>query len=590
VDRAPSRYPQFLAVALVVVVLVVAAVVTVSAQRESARASHWEGLAGGIQADISLAHVFLEERFGGDRTIRVNHDILRPLDTARRNCGALRDGSGHNEGIAAVDDSVLRADVAREYQRLVVLRALTVQRIVQNTAPGTPADQRYDAWFRGTLALAQQLPLQIGRVTDRAQTRVVETEVGAVVVLATALLLAAAAVRRRQRLLGRLAHERRAMLESAGEGIVALDSDGTIRFANATAAALLGWSPTELRGRRLDDLASNGDEGTDPTSLPPWLWPAPGERTGELRRRDQTRFPIEYTATATTEQDQEHATVVVTFRDITTRRRKETERETELAELRAMRDSLVPTELPDRPGLRLANCHVPATDGVAGDFYLVSQGPDDTTVLIIGDVAGKGLSAARCAAFVRTTLATFATYTSSPSRLLDLANHALIEHQQDPETLVTAACAIIAPTSQTVTWALAGHAPPVRLDGGAPMSAKPGLPLGLEAHTGATDTTAPMPPGSGLVLFTDGLYEARAPDTADDRAPTHFGLHRISDTVAQLTTPEAAAAVQTLRQAADEFTHGALSDDLCILAAQTEPAPTPPETAIHSSSGPTEAT
>jgi PAS domain S-box-containing protein len=380
------------------------------------------------------------------------------------------------------------------------------------------------------------------------------------------------------------------MLESAGEGIVAIDGDGTIRFANATAAALLGWSTDELRGRRLDDLASDHAERPDPTFLPAWLWPAPGERTGDLRRRDGTSFPIEYTATAT-EEDEEHAAVVVTFRDITTRRRQETEREAELAELRAMRDSLVPTELPDRPGLRLANCYAPATDTVAGDFYLVSQGPDDTTVLIIGDVAGKGLPAARCAAFVRTTLATFATYTSSPSRLLDLANHALIEHERDPEALVTAACAIIDPTAQTVTWALAGHAPPVHLDGGEPMSAKPGLPLGLQAQTGASDVTAPLPPGSGLVLFTDGLYEARAPSHAADAAAAHFGLQRTSDTIARLKTPDATRAVQALRQAADDFTGGALSDDLCILAVQTEPAPTAtPKSTIASSSGPTNAT
>lgn len=77
--------------------------------------------------------------------------------------------------------------------------------------------------------------------------------------------------------------------------------------------------------------------------------------------------------------------------------------EHELQDLRAIRDALTPPELPQRPGLDLAAAFMPATaEQVSGDFYLVAEGPQDSTVLVVGDAAGHGLQAARRAAFVRT--------------------------------------------------------------------------------------------------------------------------------------------------------------------------------------------
>ncbi len=78
--------------------------------------------------------------------------------------------------------------------------------------------------------------------------------------------------------------------------------------------------------------------------------------------------------------------------------------EHELDDLRAIRDALTPPALPKRPGLELAAVFEPAAaERVSGDFYLVAGGPRDSTVLVVGDVVGHGLSAARRAAFVRTS-------------------------------------------------------------------------------------------------------------------------------------------------------------------------------------------
>jgi PAS domain S-box-containing protein len=551
---------QWVAAAMVLVVALAAWRLTVAAGRSSARTAHWEAVAGGVQADIAVGHVWLEEYLVGDRTIEVNRDILGNFDSARGRCVALRDGgpSPDGERVAAVDERALRADLVGLCARLDGLRTLTVQRLVRRTAAGTPADQRYDARFREALALSEALPGRIRALSGSQEDRLKLIETGAILLLGATLLLAVAVIRGAQRQLERLARDREAVLESAGEGILAVDPDGRIRFANATAGVLLGWPSNELGGMPVGDLVPGGALATAAD------WLDAGAKAGavELLRRDGRRFPIGYTATPA-EETGERTAAVVTFRDVTARHRRERERDAELAELRAMRATLVPAELPPRPDLRFATCFVPAMGGVAGDFFLVTAGPGDTTVVVVGDVSGKGLAAARCAAFVRTSLATFAPYTYSPSKLLELANSALVERGHDFEMLVTAACAVVDTASQSVTWSLAGHPAPLRLDAGRPMSVKPGLPLGLEVQTGAQEAVEPLQPGDGFVLFTDGLYEARAPEGTEAE---HFGLERIGDVVAGLPGAEPAEVVRALRAAAETFAADGLTDDLCIVA------------------------
>jgi PAS domain S-box-containing protein len=556
---------QGVAAAMVLIVALAAWRLTVAAGHSSARTARWEAVAGGVQADVAVGHVWLEERLAGDRTINVQRDILGNFDRARARCAALRTGGtspGESGRVAAVDDPQLRAEVVALTRMLDGLRALTVQRLVRRTVAGTPADQRYDARFRAALALAQRLPVRIGALSraDEARLKVIET--GAIVLLGATLLLAVAIIRAAQRQLERLARERETVLESAGEGILAVDADGRIRFANATAGVLLGWSSRELAGRPVGELIPDAR-----LTWPGALEAGAGRGTAELLHRDGTRVPIEYTATAA-DADGARTSLVITFRDATARHRRDRERDAELAELRAMRATLVPADLPQRADLRFATCFVPAVSGVAGDFYLVAAGPGDTTIVVVGDVSGKGIAAAQCAAFVRTSLATFAPYTASPSRLLELANRALAERGHDFEMLATAACAVVDPAAERVTWALAGHPAPLRLDSGVAVSVKPGLPLGLEPELGARETVVPLGRGDGFVLFTDALYEARS--GARDGQSEHFGLDRIGELVAGLAAAEPAEVVRALRGEVETFTDGALTDDLCVVAFRFE--------------------
>ena len=69
-------------------------------------------------------------------------------------------------------------------------------------------------------------------------------------------------------------------------------------------------------------------------------------------------------------------------------------------ELEAIRAALAPSQLPDLPDVEAAAAFVPSELGVSGDFYLLTNGPDGSTVAIVGDVAGHGAEAARVATFV----------------------------------------------------------------------------------------------------------------------------------------------------------------------------------------------
>ena len=133
--------------------------------------------------------------------------------------------------------------------------------------------------------------------------------------------------------------------------------------------------------------------------------------------------------------------------------------EHELGDLRAIRDALTPPDLPQRPGLELAAAFLPASaEQVSGDFYLVAAGPQDSTVLVVGDVVGHGLQAARRAAFVRTTCAATAPFSDDPCRLLSWANTALIERAGMTDEFVTAACVTHLPGERL----LRGRTPAIR--------------------------------------------------------------------------------------------------------------------------------
>jgi sigma-B regulation protein RsbU (phosphoserine phosphatase) len=237
--------------------------------------------------------------------------------------------------------------------------------------------------------------------------------------------------------------------------------------------------------------------------------------------------------------------------------------EHELEDLRAIRDALTPPELPARPGLQLAAAFVPAAEMVSGDFYLVAEGPQESTLLVIGDVVGHGLHAGKRAAFVRTTFAATAPFSDDPRRLLSWANTALVERAGTSTEFVTAACVTYHPSEQRLRWAYAGHPPALWMhDGRELVAPRQGIPLGLGEDPEYVEGTLRPKGSAGLLLYTDGLTEAR-------RDGKFFGLDGVSAVLGELQdpTPREAVAVLGARVAAFAET---LTDDLCMLAAHID--------------------
>ena len=236
--------------------------------------------------------------------------------------------------------------------------------------------------------------------------------------------------------------------------------------------------------------------------------------------------------------------------------------EHELEDLRAIRDALTPPELPVRPGLELAATFVPVAEQASGDFYLVAEGPLDSTLLVIGDVVGHGLRAAWRAAFVRTAIAATAPFSDDPRRLLSWANTALVERAGTSTEYVTAGCVTYLPNEERLRWAYAGHPPALWVHDGRELTApRQGVPLGLDEEPEYVEGTLRAEVATGLLLYTDGLTEAR-------RGTEFFGLEGVSAALGELQDPSASEVVATLRARVGEFSGDSLSDDLCMLAAR----------------------
>ncbi len=237
-------------------------------------------------------------------------------------------------------------------------------------------------------------------------------------------------------------------------------------------------------------------------------------------------------------------------------------RDEELAQLRALQAALTPPAALDVAFLDVATVFEPAEAGVAGDFFLVADGPGGSALVAVGDVVGHGLHAATRASFVRASLATFAGFTDRPDRLLELANQSLIERGGIGTEFVTAICASFHPDGEVVV-ASAGHPSPLRLDGSGPaVDVPPGLPLGLDLDLGAQARSVRIEPGEGLLLYTDGLPEARRVG----RGVPRLGDDAVAEELRGAPGAGVGELVGRLSARVQAFAGEQRADDLCLVA------------------------
>jgi serine phosphatase RsbU (regulator of sigma subunit) len=228
-------------------------------------------------------------------------------------------------------------------------------------------------------------------------------------------------------------------------------------------------------------------------------------------------------------------------------------------ELEAIRAALTPSRLPELPGVEAAAAFVPSEHGVSGDFYLVTDGPDGSTVAVVGDVVGHGPKAARLATFTRARFAAFVAGTSDPAELLMLANQALAERPRGERQLVSAACARFRAEDARLAWAAAGHPPPLRLPELEELPSRGStFLLGASADLTLANAEVAMGAEEGVVIYTDGATDVR-------RQGALLGL----DGLARLLSPLAGLPASTIASRAEkaimEWADEAIRDDLCLL-------------------------
>jgi serine phosphatase RsbU (regulator of sigma subunit) len=234
-------------------------------------------------------------------------------------------------------------------------------------------------------------------------------------------------------------------------------------------------------------------------------------------------------------------------------------------ELEAIRAALAPADLPDLPGVDAAAAFVPSELGVSGDFYLLTNGPDGSTIAIVGDVVGHGPAAARLATFIRARFAALAANTSDPAELLALVNTALAERPGRRAELVSAVCVRLRPGEDSVCWARAGHPLPLRMPQLVELSARgPTFLLGAEPELELENTESLIEAGEGLVVYTDGATDVR-------RGREPLGLEGLTGVLAPLSGLAARVVAEEAERAILAWADRPIRDDLCLVVLRPEP-------------------
>ena len=375
----------------------------------------------------------------------------------------------------------------------------------------------------------------------------------------------------------------RELYETAPCGYLSIDADRTIIKVNETFCRWTGYPATELVGRQsFLDLLTVGDRIFWETHIGPSLeLQGKGREIAvDVRCASGDQLPVLLNLLRVDGPGTSRSIIRIAVFDARERRRYEREllaarNEAEAAAATArqlaetLQRTLLPPSLPQIEGVELAGVYHPAGDGsiVGGDFYDVFEINDKAWGVVLGDVCGKGVSAAVDTALARFTVRAAAIRTRTPSKVLhDL--HRAMEHS-DTGGFCTAIYLRIRKRTEGVRMSVSigGHHPPLLLDADGSLSrfGEPGALLGMLGPPRLHDVDRRLEPGETLVLFTDGVIEAR-------RGDDFYGEDGLEECVRRTRGMPAQQIAETIRDEAIEFQNGVSRDDIAVLVIQVPAA------------------
>lgn len=236
------------------------------------------------------------------------------------------------------------------------------------------------------------------------------------------------------------------------------------------------------------------------------------------------------------------------------------------SQAREIQQSLLPREMPRVAGIDVSGVWQPART-MGGDYYDLLKLSETELAVCIGDVAGKGMTAALLMSGLQAAVR--ASASSSPRDLCERVRRVVVSSLTGGR-FVTFFYATIDTAAMRLRWSNAGHNAPVlaRADGSVERLAEGGPAISrLFRDTPYEERELALAPGDRLVLFTDGVSEAM------NRGGEQFGEQRIEELVARAGDASAAQLQQTIVEAAGSFADGEFEDDLTLVVLRlTQPA------------------
>ena len=219
---------------------------------------------------------------------------------------------------------------------------------------------------------------------------------------------------------------------------------------------------------------------------------------------------------------------------------------------------LAPEEVPEVAGFEVGTLYRAGTGMMAGDFYDIVRTSGSRVAAVIGDVSGHGIEPSITAFQAKHLLRVFLNQFRDPGQALEELNRQLTATR--PEEFISLAVVLFDPAAGTLRYASAGHPPAFLLHGGEVRSLTatgPLIALTPDAEYGSREV--PLESGDVVLLYTDGLAEARSGDQL-------FGEERIAGLLRRDGNGDLQVLGKSLMEAAEDFARQPLTDDTAILA------------------------